>query len=195
MRSVYRVRRSCRLCSTPAASSTLPPATVAAARPTGPSFFSVLRIRDPVPFCPLDPGLGMDKKNQDPDHISESVETIFWVKILKFLDADADPDSRSGNLFEPGSGIRVGKKFGSGIRDKHSGSATLLFIIVNNFTSSYSDSILCLELPDQITFKRGFFYVRCSALLHLPPLRSHCVGGCWNRTQDCCAFGVDIQTL
>jgi hypothetical protein len=30
-------------------------------------------------------------KNQDPEHISESLETIFWVKILKFFDADADP--------------------------------------------------------------------------------------------------------
>jgi hypothetical protein len=27
-----------------------------------------------------------------PDHISESLETIFWVKLLKFFDADADPD-------------------------------------------------------------------------------------------------------
>jgi hypothetical protein len=41
-------------------------------------------------------------KNQDPgsvsainnpDHISESFETIFWVKTLKFLDADPDPGS------------------------------------------------------------------------------------------------------
>jgi hypothetical protein len=24
----------------------------------------------------------------NPDHISESLETIFWVKILKFFDAD-----------------------------------------------------------------------------------------------------------
>jgi hypothetical protein len=39
-------------------------------------------------------------KNQDPgsesgmnipDHISESLDTIIWVKILKFFDADADP--------------------------------------------------------------------------------------------------------
>ncbi len=34
-----------------------------------------------------------------PDHISESLETIFWVKIIKFFDADADP--RSGTL-DPG---------------------------------------------------------------------------------------------
>jgi hypothetical protein len=42
-----------------------------------------------------------------PDHISESIETIFWFKILKFFDADADPGS--GNLFDLGSGIRDGK--------------------------------------------------------------------------------------
>jgi hypothetical protein len=42
-------------------------------------------------------GSGMNK----PDHISESLETIFWVKILKFFDAD------------PGSG--PWEKFGSGI--------------------------------------------------------------------------------
>jgi hypothetical protein len=46
------------------------------------------------------------------DNISESLETIFGVKILLFFDAD------------PGWKI-----FGSGIRDKHPGSATLLPII------------------------------------------------------------------
>jgi hypothetical protein len=39
------------------------------------------------------------------DHISKSLETIFWVKILKFFDADADPGS--GNLFDPGYKIRI----------------------------------------------------------------------------------------
>jgi hypothetical protein len=43
----------------------------------------------------------------NPDHISESLETIFLVKILKFFDADVDQGS--GNLFYPGSGIREGK--------------------------------------------------------------------------------------
>jgi hypothetical protein len=42
-----------------------------------------------------------------PDHISESLETILWVQILKFFDADTDPGS--GNIFYPGSGIREGK--------------------------------------------------------------------------------------
>jgi hypothetical protein len=36
------------------------------------------------------------------DHISKSLETIFMVKILKFFDADVDPDPGSGNLFDPG---------------------------------------------------------------------------------------------
>ncbi len=30
-----------------------------------------------------------------------------------------------------------------------------------------------------------YFYVLYSTLLHLPPLRFHCVGGCYDRTQDC----------
>jgi hypothetical protein len=50
-------------------------------------------------------GSGMD----NPDHISECLETIFWVKILKFFDAD------------PGSGMEKIR-----IRDKHPGSATLV---------------------------------------------------------------------
>jgi hypothetical protein len=56
----------------------------------------------------------------NPDHISESLETIFWVKkILKFFDAD------------PGW-----KKFGSKMekirkRYKHPGSATLQKIFLN----------------------------------------------------------------
>ncbi len=33
-----------------------------------------------------------------------------------------------------------------------------------------------------------------STLLHLPPFRFNCVGGCWDRTQDC-SFGIGSQTL
>jgi hypothetical protein len=46
------------------------------------------------------------------DHISESIETIFGLKTLKFFDADADP----------GSGM---EKFGSVIQNKYPGSATM----------------------------------------------------------------------
>ncbi len=84
---------------------------------------SVLRIqiRDPVPFWNLDPGCVKKSRSGSrmniPDHISESLETIFWVKILKFFDADTDPES-----FWPW--IRNGKTR-SWIQDKHPGSATL----------------------------------------------------------------------
>jgi hypothetical protein len=40
--------------------------------------------------------------------------------------------------------------------------------------------------------KTGGFY---GTLLHLPPLRFHCVGGCWDRTQDCYDYGTGSQTL
>jgi hypothetical protein len=51
-------------------------------------------------------GFGMNNS----DHISESLETFFWVKRLKFF--DADPGSK---IF--GSGIQDGKNsdMGSGI--------------------------------------------------------------------------------
>jgi hypothetical protein len=50
-------------------------------------------------------GTGMN----NPDHISESLEKIFGVKVLKFF--DADPESGTEK-------IRIR------IRDKHPGSAT-----------------------------------------------------------------------
>jgi hypothetical protein len=45
----------------------------------------------------------------NPDHISESLETIFWVKLQKFFDADK------------GAGMEKIR-----ILDKHLGSATLV---------------------------------------------------------------------
>ncbi len=67
---------------------------------------TLLRIRIQVPrirclFFTPGSGSGMNI----PDHISENLETILWCV------------SGSGirNLFDPGSGIREGKKFGSGI--------------------------------------------------------------------------------
>ncbi len=40
-----------------------------------------------------------------------------------------------------------------------------------------------------------FFFVLYSTRLHLPPLRFHCVDGCWDRTQDRCNWCIDSQTL
>jgi hypothetical protein len=44
------------------------------------------------------------------DHISESLETMFGLKILKLFDADPG----SGIFFDPESGM---EKYGSEIRD------------------------------------------------------------------------------
>jgi hypothetical protein len=49
-----------------------------------------------------------------------------------------------------------------------------------------------------IIFKGGFFaifsrYVRYSTLLHLPPLRFHCVGECWDRTQEWWNFALTAR--
>jgi hypothetical protein len=58
------------------------------------------------------------------DHIFESLETIFWVKILKFFDG--------------GSGMEK-----IGIRDKHLGSATLICSsVVDPVRSAYVCQIL-----------------------------------------------------
>ncbi len=93
-----------------------------------------IRIRDPVPFWPLDPGSVMGKKSgsesgmNNPDPISESLETSFFeLKYLNYLmqirdlgwkKFDRDPGWKK---FDPGSGMGKIR-----IRDKQSGSATLL---------------------------------------------------------------------
>jgi hypothetical protein len=53
-------------------------------------------------------GSGMN----NPDHISESLKTIFWVKILKFFDVDPGWKKfgcgiRDGKKSDPGSGINI----------------------------------------------------------------------------------------
>jgi hypothetical protein len=37
-----------------------------------------------------------------PDHISESLETIFWVKNNKFFDTDPDPGFKIFLTLDPG---------------------------------------------------------------------------------------------
>ncbi len=53
---------------------------------------------DPGSGAFLTPGSGIGKTKKSssgsgmliPDHISESLETIFWLKILKFFDTDSE---------------------------------------------------------------------------------------------------------
>jgi len=71
-----------------------------------------------------DLGPGMSKKSgsgsgmNNTDHINKSLETIFWVKILKFFDADPETGIEKMKIKYPGC-----QKFGSMIRNKHPGSA------------------------------------------------------------------------
>jgi hypothetical protein len=78
------------------------------------NYFPGTNVADPDLGCVKnqDPDLGFESGMSIlPDHVSESLETIFWVKILIFF--DADPFSGSGKLFDPGYGMEI------------SGSATL----------------------------------------------------------------------
>ncbi len=59
-----------------------------------------IRVRNPGSVKNQDPDTGSGSGMNIPDHISESLEAIFWVKIHKFFDADPDPE-----FFDPGSGI------------------------------------------------------------------------------------------
>jgi hypothetical protein len=69
-----------------------------------------IRIRDPVPFWPLGPGSGMSKKSRSGSGMNiRELRNNLLVKIFKFFDAYADTDQGSGNLLDPGSGIRAEK--------------------------------------------------------------------------------------
>jgi hypothetical protein len=56
----------------------------------------------------MEPGSGMGKKSgsgsvmNNPDHISECLETIFWVKILKFFDANPGSGMEKIRIWDPG---------------------------------------------------------------------------------------------
>jgi hypothetical protein len=69
--------------------------------------------------------------------------------------------------------------------------------------------LLLLHISVFTLFKQAFFSIyifhssynyslpiinQYSTLLHLPPLRFRCVGGCWDRIQGCRDFGIGIQT-
>jgi hypothetical protein len=75
-----------------------------------------ISVADPDPDP--NPGSGMGKKSRSgsgmniTDHISESLETIYGLKILNFFDMDPDPGSWIQNLFDSESGM---EKFESGI--------------------------------------------------------------------------------
>jgi hypothetical protein len=64
----------------------------------------------------------------------------------------------------------------------------------DSFNTFFSEELFKFLLKEEF-FWIFSFYVRYSTLLHLPPLRFHCVGGCRDRTWDSCDYGSGYQTL
>jgi hypothetical protein len=65
-------------------------------------------------------GSGMN----NPDHISESLETIFWLTIFKFFDADLGSGMEKIRIQDPKSEMEKIR-----IRDKHPGSANTVHFL------------------------------------------------------------------
>jgi hypothetical protein len=92
------------------------------------------------------------------------LETIVWVKILKFIDADPGSGMETIRIRDPGSRIEKIRTWdpGSGIRDKHPGSATLVF----SFTKISESK----NIQDRIhSFSGNFHFLRCPELFILYP--------------------------
>ncbi len=106
---------------------------------------TVSSVRDPDPGSGafFTPGSGMDKKlgsgsgMNNPDHISECIETISWDKILEFFDAHP-----GWKKFESGM-----KKFGSGINipDPQHCLFHFLFFLLNRYRTFFL--FFCHQLP------------------------------------------------
>ncbi len=83
----------------------------------------------------------------NPDHIFESLETIFWVKILKFFDADL------GSRMEK---IRI--------QDKHPGFATLDFNLLVPVCHHY-----CIGIVDRVRVEKAKKITGMAPLSDLAP--------------------------
>ncbi len=70
-----------------------------------------------------------------------------------------------------------------------------VLLVTKDYKKGSLNNIHVFVLRCVLDFYLFIFYVLYSALLHLPALRFHCVGGCWDRIQDCCDFGIGSQTL
>ncbi len=109
--------------------------------------FTVLRIwiRDPV--LSLAPGSGIGKSGSGmniPDHFFDSLETVFWVRILRIFDADPDPGSGIFLTLDPGW---TNSAPGSGINIPDPHHWIFIFTLVYNlFYWSFSPKKLALNL-------------------------------------------------
>ncbi len=136
-----------------------------------------------------DPGSGSGMNNPDP--ISESLETIFCAQILNSLMRIWDPGS---GIEKFRSGIRDGKNSGpgSGIRDKHPGSRTLFTYM----TFTVSHSCIYIDLSRLIQVHKCDISQEISGhkATHFGALKKQCRGSLSGRIRNCLPIRIRIQS-
>jgi hypothetical protein len=75
---------------------------------------------------------------------------------------------------------------------QHAFTECIALIVVKSTSVLHKWNLAYLRQYKKITSHLMLLY---STLFQLPPLRFHCVGGCLDRTQDSCNFGIGYQTL
>ncbi len=113
-------------------------------------------------------------------HISGSLETIFWVKIPKFFDADLE-------IFYPGSGIRDGK-----ISDPRSEKSSVS--TPKNLNLHEREAFSYLEICHPRSFKHEIYFLLsghfCLLLSYFCWIKILCSGSgwTWSRTRTSCSI-------
>ncbi len=93
-----------------------------------------------------------------------------------------------------------GQEYENDIMQNHFSSVTVLTLFLHTWlrescfrcdgsSTIHTGFLFLCNILNRGIFRFFFLYVLYSTLLHLSPLRFHCVGGCWDRIQDCCDFG------
>ncbi len=80
-------------------------------------------------------------------------------------------------------------------RDPRTRSILLTGYRTDTLFPQVQSMMLTILKGDFLGFNYVPYPVLYSTLFHQPPLRSHCVGGCRDRDQDSCDYGIDCQTL
>ncbi len=131
-------------------------------------------------FLPiLDPGSRIQKREQNRDVKINCCHTFFcshkFHKIVNYFIFEMPKKKKFGPIskelqnFVPKKLSLSSQKYGFGIRDPE---------------KTYSGSRGQKGIGSRIRIHNTNVRVLYSSLLHLPPLRFHCVGGCGDRTQD-----------
>ncbi len=110
-------------------------------------------------------------------------ENMLRAVFLQYLSLPPHPPTQLTHIIQTTKGLRR----------IHKGGSLPLYQLEDYIAASPSSS--SSSLSNRGIFGFFSFYVLYSTMLHLPPLRLHCVGGSWDRTQDCCDFGIGSQTL